>query len=190
MPATKIHDAVTVVLLHEDHIFMLRRQQALKAFPGYWAFPGGKVDQSDQTDTEHLGPWGSAFDNNLMHALARELHEELGLSLNQLFDDGDVIDLKKIGQALTPPIIPVRFNTHFFRLRLKRRPNVQLALSESAECDWAPAEDWLRQFRDGQMLLAPPTLGSLRLFESGADTASGNAQMEDVDRDGVPLIES
>ena len=42
--------AVTAVLVHENEIFIVKRQNYLKAFPGYSAFPGGKVDSGENSD--------------------------------------------------------------------------------------------------------------------------------------------
>ena len=47
MSIVPIRDAVTAVLCHAGDIFLVRRQISLTAFPGYHAFPGGKVDEAD-----------------------------------------------------------------------------------------------------------------------------------------------
>ena len=43
--------------------FLLARRPEGKPYAGYWEFPGGKVEAGE----------------SLRHALARELHEELGI---------------------------------------------------------------------------------------------------------------
>ena len=50
----KIHDAAAAVLLHEGQVLLVQRHAHLSAFPGYWAFPGGKVDAADRIDGEDL----------------------------------------------------------------------------------------------------------------------------------------
>ena len=44
---SKIIDAVSIVITCGNEIFAIQRQNFLKAFPGYWAFPGGKVEVGD-----------------------------------------------------------------------------------------------------------------------------------------------
>mgnify|MGYP000415733395 CR=1 FL=1 len=53
-----------VITNSEGKIFAARRAEG-KSFEGYWEFPGGKVEEGEEAD----------------QALARELEEELGLSL-------------------------------------------------------------------------------------------------------------
>ena len=42
-----MREAVAAIFVHEEDIFVIRRQEYLRAFPGYYAFPGGKVDPED-----------------------------------------------------------------------------------------------------------------------------------------------
>ena len=48
MPKT-IRDAISVIFTFEDQIFVIKRQNHLRSFPGYLAFIGGKVDKEDYT---------------------------------------------------------------------------------------------------------------------------------------------
>jgi 8-oxo-dGTP pyrophosphatase MutT (NUDIX family) len=45
---SKIVDAVSIVITCGNEIYAIQRQYHLKAFPGYWAFPGGKVEKGDE----------------------------------------------------------------------------------------------------------------------------------------------
>jgi 8-oxo-dGTP pyrophosphatase MutT (NUDIX family) len=45
---SRVIDAVSIVITCGDEIFAIQRQPFLKAFPGYWAFPGGKVEAGDE----------------------------------------------------------------------------------------------------------------------------------------------
>ena len=40
-------EAVTAILVCEEEVFVIKRQPHLRAFPGYHAFPGGKIDAED-----------------------------------------------------------------------------------------------------------------------------------------------
>jgi 8-oxo-dGTP diphosphatase len=60
---------VAAVILREDGRFLLAQRPPGKVYAGYWEFPGGKV--------EHGEP--------LAAALARELHEELGIEVTRAY---------------------------------------------------------------------------------------------------------
>ena len=65
-------ESVSGIFIHQDEIFIIRRQNFLKAFPGYYSFPGGKVDEVDYENGEHL-----------LFALERELKEELDIETRE-----------------------------------------------------------------------------------------------------------
>ena len=58
-----ITDVAVGLLIHRDGSFLLTSRPSGKAYAGYWEFPGGKLEAGE---TVH-------------DALARELHEELGI---------------------------------------------------------------------------------------------------------------
>lgn len=60
-----VHVAVGV-LVRADGTFLLTSRPAGKVYAGYWEFPGGKLEQGE----------------SVQQALARELHEELGLHID------------------------------------------------------------------------------------------------------------
>jgi 8-oxo-dGTP diphosphatase len=60
-----IVDVAAAVILRPDGAFLLARRPAGKVYAGYWEFPGGKVEPGER----------------LAEALARELHEELGIDV-------------------------------------------------------------------------------------------------------------
>lgn len=157
----RIIDAVTAVLVHGGDIFITRRRPELPAFPGFDAFPGGKVDKSDP-EHAHEPELLRAHPPRLMHALARELQEELGWDLVDACASGLVEAVDLLGVALTPPIAPVRFNTHFFRVRLRERPALVVDPRELAHGDWASPAEFLRRYEAAGLLCAPPTLETIR----------------------------
>ncbi|MGB1581908.1 MAG: NUDIX domain-containing protein, partial [Nevskiales bacterium] len=73
-------DAVTAVFTCGEQGFITVRSPEMPAFPGYHAFPGGKVDASDPETAIDL-PWLRDHEPKLMHALCRELDEEVGFDL-------------------------------------------------------------------------------------------------------------
>lgn len=108
------------------HIFMGRRHASLKFMPGFLVFPGGRVeprDRLDETkdrltaacarvlDAEVAGIAGSSF----AQAALRECLEETGLALAGHLD-GSLI---YIARAITPPHLPIRYDTRFFLAKVK-----------------------------------------------------------------------
>ena len=61
-----ITDVAVGVLIHRNGSFLLTSRPSGKAYAGYWEFPGGKLEAGE---TVH-------------DALARELHEELGILIS------------------------------------------------------------------------------------------------------------
>jgi 8-oxo-dGTP diphosphatase len=85
-----IIEVAAAVLQRPDGSFLLAQRPAGKVYAGYWEFPGGKVEPGE--------PAGQA--------LARELHEELGIEIGESFP--------WITRVFTYPHGTVRLN--FFRV--------------------------------------------------------------------------
>lgn len=65
----KVVDVVAAVIVQPDGRFLLARRPDGKPYAGYWEFPGGKVEAGE----------------SLFQALARELHEELGIEVKHAY---------------------------------------------------------------------------------------------------------
>jgi ribonuclease/clavin/mitogillin len=156
-----IADAVTAIFAHDGEIFMTRRHPAMLAFPGYQAFPGGKVDKEDAAGAAFEHPLLATHDRRLMHALARELIEELEFDLPAAVESGLVIGIELCARALTPTAFPRRFDTWFFVLRLTRRPEFVVDEREAIDWRWAPPAQWLAAWHRGDIIAAPPTKACL-----------------------------
>jgi 8-oxo-dGTP diphosphatase len=90
-----IVDVAAAVILRPDGAFLLACRPPGKVYAGYWEFPGGKVEPGE----------------GLADALARELHEELGI---------DVVSATPwITRVFSYPHATVRL--HFFRVFARRR---------------------------------------------------------------------
>ncbi|HET8882719.1 MAG TPA: MBL fold metallo-hydrolase, partial [Solimonas sp.] len=152
---SKIVDAVTAVVISGGDMLMVRRQPFLKAFPGYHAFPGGKIDLAD-SDGDALPAFCDGCEARLLRGLLREIREELSVDLTQM--PAIVTRIRPIGIALTPPNQALRFNTHFFIIELAEKPAISVDLHEIHSAEWAPPGEWLARYRDGRLLTAPPTL--------------------------------
>ncbi|MDR2093774.1 MAG: Nudix family hydrolase [Azoarcus sp.] len=69
MQSRKLVEVAAGVIVREDGRFLLGRRAADTFYPGYWEFPGGKVEAGES-------PAG---------ALCRELHEELGIGVERFY---------------------------------------------------------------------------------------------------------
>ncbi|MCY1227375.1 CTP pyrophosphohydrolase [compost metagenome] len=64
-PPRKVTEVAVGVMVQPDGRFLLAQRPAGKPYEGYWEFPGGKLEPGETVEA----------------ALARELHEELGLDI-------------------------------------------------------------------------------------------------------------
>jgi 8-oxo-dGTP diphosphatase len=62
-------EVAVAVIERADGAFLLAQRPAGKVYAGWWEFPGGKVDEGESADA----------------ALARELHEELGVEVRRAY---------------------------------------------------------------------------------------------------------
>ena len=62
-------EVVAAVLQRDDGSFLLAQRPEGKVYAGYWEFPGGKIEPRESPAS----------------ALARELHEELGIDVEQSY---------------------------------------------------------------------------------------------------------
>ena len=120
-------------------VVLVKRNKNQRAFPGPWVFPGGKVDNNDsQIPVDKVHPL-----KDLIVCAVREFFEETGILpgfsgdpakltpfREQLLrgEDGfnelcrllnyqvPVSKIINLGRRVTPPITPVRFDTHYFLL--------------------------------------------------------------------------
>ena len=185
-----IMDAVSVVLSCGDQIFMIKRQLQLKAFPGYWAFPGGKVDAGD----EALAPAHDLiknFDKKLIGAVIREIKEELSIDLAVALQEHQVTHLDYLGLAVTPDFNPQRFSTHFFKVTLTIPLDFVMDTGEVMNARWASASSFLDQYERGDMLSVPPVVQVIKALglDPKAHQVPTLAFSYDKEHE-VPMIES
>lgn len=151
----KIIDSVAAVLCHKDHVFAVRRQPYLEAFPGYDSFPGGKIDRDDSSEQYPSRLLGD-LDGQSMHALVREIREELDYDLPAGIASGQITAVKYLAMTLAPAITPVRFRLHFYRIEVATRPEFNVDSGEIAESYWKTPQQLLDIFTAGNALMVPP----------------------------------
>ncbi len=151
----KIIDSVAAVFCYAGQIFAVRRQSHLEAFPGYDSFPGGKIDREDSS-LQHSAPFLCDGDGQAMHALVREVEEELAYDLPAEIASGQVVSVKYLATALAPATAPVRFRLKFYRIDLKSQPLFHLDCGEIAAGFWTTPRQLLNHFDRGDALMVPP----------------------------------
>jgi glyoxylase-like metal-dependent hydrolase (beta-lactamase superfamily II)/8-oxo-dGTP pyrophosphatase MutT (NUDIX family) len=191
--ATRTRFAASIIVTRgrgaELEVLLAERQARLRFFGGFWAFPGGAVDRSDQdADGE---PDATAF----RRCALREVFEELALlaaPLDQgldgearerlrarlLRDEGldefrALVDrhpealarVRPVGRLTTPEFQPVRFATEFLTIELPHGQPIDLDTGELAQARFMRARDAIDQWRRGEMLVAPPVSFLLELLE-------------------------
>ncbi|GAB5511859.1 MAG: NUDIX domain-containing protein [Hyphomicrobiales bacterium] len=128
--AVRARPAASLVAIWRDsigtpYVFMGRRHEALRFLPGVMVFPGGRIEQFEDTPPVALdepsacevrferpaGPTPGA----LAAAALRECLEETGLEAAPHIAG----QLRYIGRAITPPHLPIRYDTHFLLAHLQ-----------------------------------------------------------------------
>ena len=160
-----MREAVSAVLVHADELFVVRRQPHLLAFPGYLAFPGGKVDAEDaEYAFDH--PLLREFPGYQVRALCRELFEELGFDLELALARGEVRSISLLGTAITPRFAAVRFSVPHYKIELQRKPEIRPDGEEIAWADWVSGSALWQQFKAGKALMVAPTQCIVRTLAS------------------------
>jgi len=132
-------------------VLMVRRSPAQRFMGGYWVFPGGAVDA-------HEGEGEAAH----RAAAVRELREEAGIG------GVDPAELVRYSRWITPELLKIRFDTHFF---LARAPAGAVARCDGHECvaeRWASPGALLDDHGRGDLELAFPTMRHLEQLSAFA----------------------
>ncbi|MDX1496162.1 MAG: MBL fold metallo-hydrolase [Salinisphaeraceae bacterium] len=183
-------DAVTAVFTCADQGFITVRSPEMPAFPGYHAFPGGKVDATDPETPIDL-PWLRDHEPKLMHALCRELDEEVGFDLQAGIESGLVKGIWKLGVAVTPKFEPRRFDTRFYRIDLAEPVAFDVDPRETVHGEWAPWRELAERYHDGHILAVPPTVVVIEQFADNPDETDLSRLHFDFDAERfLPCVEA
>jgi 8-oxo-dGTP pyrophosphatase MutT (NUDIX family) len=143
-PVTTPRQSASVILLRDGtgglELLLVQRNPAQRFMGGYWVFPGGAVDAAEgEGDQAHRA------------AAVRELREEAGI------DGVDAEELVKYSRWITPELVEIRFDTHFF---LARAPAGTSPRPDGVECvdlRWSAPRGALDAHERGQLALVFPT---------------------------------
>lgn len=187
---SKIIDAVSIVMTCKDEIFAIQRQPFLRAFPGYWAFPGGKVDPGDESFYE-THAITEQLDQRLFGTAVREAQEELGIDLREEIKAGRVERVDFFGLAVTPDFNPYRYATYFFRFHFKEKVPFVVDRNEAKVSEWIRAAELLKRYDNGQILAVPPVIKVIEGLGKNPDIRTISDLNFDYDSTQfVPYIES
>lgn len=184
-------ESVSAVFVSKEKVFFIKRQNYLPVFPGYYSTPGGKVDKSD----EKLEVIDSIFPKNIkpaiIHALVREIQEELNYDLLEGIRTGEVKRIDDIGVAITPDFNPYRFSNYYFKITISTEKKFDLDQNEAAFGEWCVPSELYGRFKMGLILAVPPAIILLKtLVENLQHSDPIDMTLAcDLEKE-VPMIES
>lgn len=178
--------SVSAIFICGEKVLFMKRQNYLRAFPGYTSFPGGKVDKEDILE---------GGDNYLEYALKREIKEELNIDLDDLQLSGHIIDIAKYSLAVTPDFNPHRFENYYFKIFIKDEAHLEdikfeFDQGEIAYTKWFNCHEAFESYKQGQMLVVPPMITILEdLDRDIASLDFLDANLKYDSKKCVPMIE-
>ena len=148
MMSESIVEVVVAIITRPDGDFLLASRPEGKPYPGYWEFPGGKVEAGE----------------SLRHALSRELQEELGIQT--------IVSYPWISRIFRYEHATVRL--HFFRVtewhgELRPRENQALSWQFANEVNVTPVLPANAPIL--RALLLPSIYAITHVEEIGVDTS-------------------
>lgn len=150
-----ITEAVSAVILlqenQEELVFMIKNPGSLKNFPGYHAFPWGKINKKDKNPQP-------------MAALYQVVNEVLEFDLEAAVPSGLVKSIEPMGKAITMEFNPFRFSTTFYCIELTGKPEFSINANAAVESGWKTPGQYLQLFQTGQMLALPSTINLLKIM--------------------------
>ena len=176
----KSRKAVSVVFTYKKEIFSIVRQNYLRAFPGYTAFPGGKVDRADKVD--------ESLETTLLNTVKREMQEELKIDIEALKASGKIHSIRQFAKATSPSFNPYIYETYFYRIDLTEKLEFELDLNEARAGEWLDPSSLLRDYNFGKRLVIYPIKKVIESFNEDF----GFQHFLGFDRDrneSIPMIE-
>ncbi len=145
---TPPRQAASVILLRGGdamlELLLVQRTPHARFMGGVWVFPGGAVDAHEgQGDAAHR------------LAAVRELEEEAGIS--GVKADG----LVKFSRWITPRMVTIRFDTHFFLAPIPSGQEPVIDGDEIVDMGWFTPQSALDAHAAGDLALVFPTIKHL-----------------------------
>lgn len=172
--------AVSAIFKHQEQIYSIKRQNHLRAFPGYTSFPGGKVDKADNKTGEHSV--------TLQNALERELSEELQIDLSLLKEQGIIEEIRLVGKATSPKFNPYIYESYFYLITCAELPQFIEDDNEIFSSNWCTPAEVLCEYDAGKSLIIFP----IRKMIEGLVNLGDRLDFIDFDEmrgESIPIIE-
>jgi len=118
---------------------MVRRSTTASFMPGVWVFPGGIIEPGESP----------------AECAARELAEEAGIEV------GAEAELVAWSRWITPEVVPVRFDTHFFVAVAAPHATAEADGVEVSDAGWFEPRAALDSHAAGELELVFPTIKTL-----------------------------
>jgi 8-oxo-dGTP pyrophosphatase MutT (NUDIX family) len=167
--ATPPRQAASVILLRGGsqalELLLVQRTPEARFMGGFWVFPGGAVDAHDGEGDE-------------AHRLAavRELEEEASV--------GGIAptELVKFSRWITPAVVQIRFDTHFFLASAPADVSPVVDGSEIVDLVWHTPQGALDAYGREELPLVFPTIKHLEQFAGfeSADALIAHAAQQTV----------
>ena len=144
----KPRQAASVILLRGGaetlELLLVKRTPEARFMGGVWVFPGGAVDAEEG-------------DGDTAHRLAavRELREEASVEL------AGPNGLVKFSRWITPAMVSIRFDTHFFLATLPEGQEPAVDGEECVDLGWFTPQAALDAHADEKIMLVFPTIKHL-----------------------------
>ena len=135
MNKSSFRQSVSAILIYKEWLYLVKRSDTMKDFPGYWAFPGGKLESKE----------------NHLIALQREIQEELGFDLS----GEEVESCRLIGTLQSPDFVPYHFENAFYLLTLNKKEQFEIN-GEAEKGEWIHIDEIMDRFRKGNLLSISP----------------------------------
>lgn len=179
-----VRQAAAVMLVRDSprgrELFWVRRSREVALGGGFYAFPGGRVDEADHAsgvDPLKVAALRETFEESgvlLAHGAwtseARDEERRALLAGERSFDEvlqrlgaTPTYDaLRPAGRWLTPPFVPARFDAFFFVAQLPPHQEASVWPGELVDGEWLTPDEALDKWRTARALLHPPALHLVR----------------------------
>lgn len=184
-------DSVSAVFVSKSRVYFVKRQSYLSAFPGYHASPGGKVDLADSTEIIPGTIWPVSVPPKILHALIREVKEELDYDIMAGIYNGEVLAIDDLGIAESPTFNPHRFKNYYLKITLPNEIDFNIDSNEALYGVWKTPQEFLTKFYAGKILAVPPTITMLKVLAENLAHATPIPMSLPQDLEAsVPMFES
>jgi 8-oxo-dGTP pyrophosphatase MutT (NUDIX family) len=158
----KPRQAATVIVLRggaeQLEVLLVKRNPAQRFMGGAWVFPGGAVDAGEGTgDAAHRA------------AGVREVEEEAAIALP---DPGALV---RFSRWITPAMVSIRFDTHFFLAAAPDGADPKPDGGETVDLGWFTPRGAIEAHERDEILLVFPTIKTL---EQLSEFSSASALLE------------